>query len=102
MNIKGKLTVKECLDQLGYKTEQKEYKLNIRNEKELEGNRTFSAIKKVFDKYKVEYDELLRFNLVVNEKEIANKQTERFLPTCKLMPLLSRNRCFSYGTCCIR
>jgi CRISPR-associated endonuclease Csn1 len=75
LNVKGKLTVKECLDQLGYKTEQKEYKLNIRNEKELEGNRTYSAIKKVFDKFKVEHNELLQFNLIAEEKEIIDKQT---------------------------
>ena len=75
LNVKGKLTTKECLKELSYQSGYDEYKLNIRNEKELEGNRTYSAIKKVFDKFKIDNEQLLRFNLSVDQKATADKQT---------------------------
>jgi CRISPR-associated endonuclease Csn1 len=75
LNVKGKLTTKECLKELGYQSGFDEYKLNIRNEKELEGNRTYSAIKKVFDRFKVDNEQLMQFNLIIDQKESADKQT---------------------------
>ncbi|QEC79245.1 type II CRISPR RNA-guided endonuclease Cas9 [Mucilaginibacter ginsenosidivorax] len=73
LTVKGKLTTKDCLKELGYKSGYDEYKLNIRNEKELEGNRTYAAIRKVFDHFKINHEELLQFNLTSDQK--VNKQT---------------------------
>jgi CRISPR-associated endonuclease Csn1 len=77
LNIKGKLSTKECLKELGYQSGFDEYKLNIRNEKELEGNRTYSAIKKVFEKFKIDIDNdhLLQFNLTIKLKEAVDQKT---------------------------
>ena len=75
LTVKGKLGIKDCLKELGYKSGYDEYKLNIRNEKELEGNRTYAAIKKVFDHFKLDYELLLQFDLAVTQKEKVDKQT---------------------------
>lgn len=94
LNVKGKLTTKECLKELGYQSGYDEYKLNIRNEKELEGNRTYSAIKKVFDKFKVNRDDLLQFNLGTSEKEIADKQTGEVFTEQQINPAFEQEPLF--------
>jgi CRISPR-associated endonuclease Csn1 len=86
LNIKGKLSVKECLKELGYQFGFDEYKLNIRNEKELEGNRTYAAIKKVFDQCKANYDHLLQFDLAIVEKEKVDKKTGEITIVSKIDP----------------
>jgi CRISPR-associated endonuclease Csn1 len=63
LNWGEKLTPKQILQNLGYSSGYNEYKINLRNEKFMEGNRTLSDIKKVFEKHKVNKDELLRFDL---------------------------------------
>ncbi len=69
LNWGEKLVSKDILKELGYKSGFNEYKINLRNEKFMEGNRTLTAIQKVFDKHKVKRDDLLQFNLsVVNDR----------------------------------
>lgn len=63
LNWGEKLTPKQILQNLGYSSGYNEYKINLRNEKFMEGNRTLADIKKAFDKYQVNRDELLRFDL---------------------------------------
>jgi CRISPR-associated endonuclease Csn1 len=75
LNWGEKLTPKQILQSLGYKSGYNEYKINLRNEKFMEGNRTLSAIKKIFDKYAVNRDELLRFNLDTEETGRIDKET---------------------------
>ncbi|MDO3645099.1 type II CRISPR RNA-guided endonuclease Cas9 [Mucilaginibacter sp. L3T2-6] len=75
LTVRGKLSVKDCLKELGYKSGYDEYKLNIRNEKELEGNRTYASIEKVFDHFKVNRDDLLKFDLSVRQNEKIDKKT---------------------------
>ena len=75
LNIKGKLTTKEVLTELGYKSGYNEYKLNIRNEKELEGNRTYAALNKVLNNFSINPEELLQFNLNIKSKEKVDKIT---------------------------
>jgi CRISPR-associated endonuclease Csn1 len=75
LTVKGKLGIRDCLKELGYKSGYDEYKLNIRNEKELEGNRTYSAVKKVFDHFKLNYDNLLQFETEINKAEKVDQQT---------------------------
>jgi CRISPR-associated endonuclease Csn1 len=94
LNIKGKLTTKECLKELGYQSGYDEYKLNIRNEKELEGNRTYSAIKKVFDKFKVNFDGLLQFNLTIDQKETTDKQTGEIFTQQQINPAFEQEPLF--------
>ncbi|MGZ4159651.1 MAG: type II CRISPR RNA-guided endonuclease Cas9, partial [Neobacillus sp.] len=64
LNWGEKLTPKQILQNLGYSSGYNEYKINLRNEKFMEGNRTLSDIKKVFDKHMVNRNELLRFELI--------------------------------------
>jgi CRISPR-associated endonuclease Csn1 len=75
LNWGEKLTPKQILQSLGYKSGYNEYKINLRNEKFMEGNRTLTAIKKVFDKYEVDKDHLLRFTLKKEESGRVDKET---------------------------
>jgi len=70
-----KLTPKQILQNLGYSSGYNEYKINLRNEKFMEGNRTLADIKKVFDKHKVNRDDLLRFDLKTDTIGKVDKQT---------------------------
>jgi CRISPR-associated endonuclease Csn1 len=74
LNKGDKLIPKQILQNLGYSSGFNEYKINLRNEKFMEGNRTLADIKKVFDKYKINRDDLLRFNLNVYAEK-ADKET---------------------------
>lgn len=94
LNVEGKLTTKKFLEKLGYKTGQSNYKLNIRNEKELEGNRTFAAIKKVFDKFDVDSSEVLRFDLTVDEKELTDQNTGEIFTRLQINPDFEREPLF--------
>ena len=77
LNWGEKLTPKQILQNLGYSSGYNEFKINLRNEKFMEGNRTLSDIKKVFEKYKVNRDDLLRFNLeaATTKVEVVDKET---------------------------
>ena len=70
LNWGEKLSPKDILKELGYKSGFSEYKINLRNEKFMEGNRTLTAIRKVFEKYKIERDDLLQFNLSVSNNRL--------------------------------
>jgi len=75
LNWGEKLTPKQILQNLGYSSGYNEYKINLRNEKFMEGNRTLADIKKVFDKFKVSRDELLRFDLKTDTTGKVDKET---------------------------
>jgi CRISPR-associated endonuclease Csn1 len=75
LNWGEKLTPKQILQSLGYKSGYNEYKINLRNEKFMEGNRTLSAIKKIFDKHGVDRNDLLCFNLETEETGRVDKET---------------------------
>lgn len=75
LTVKGKLSTKDCLKALGYSLGYNEYKLNIRNEKELEGNRTYSAIEKTFNQFGVNHNPLLQFDLLIKQIEKVDKTT---------------------------
>ena len=75
LNWGEKLTPKQVLQTLGYKSGYNEYKINLRNEKFMEGNRTLSAIKKIFDRYDVKRDDLLQFKLETEEAGGVDKET---------------------------
>lgn len=64
LNWGEKLTPQDILKELGYMSGFNEYKINLRNEKFMEGNRTLTAIRKVFDKHKIQKDGLLKFDLL--------------------------------------
>ena len=93
LTVKGKLTTKECLKVLGYQSGYKDYKLNIRKEKELEGNRTYAAMEEVFNQFNVDYSHLLRFDLVTQQVEKVDKitrevhQHEQISADCEKQPL---------------
>lgn len=75
LNWGEKLTPKQILQNLGYSSGYNEYKINLRNEKFMEGNRTLADIKKVFEKHKVNRDELLRFDLKIDKAGKVDKGT---------------------------
>ena len=75
LNWGEKLTPKQILQNLGYSSRYNEYKINLRNEKFMEGNRTLADIKKAFDKFKVSRDELLRFDLKIDTIGNVGKET---------------------------
>ena len=75
LNWGEKLTPKQVLQSLGYKSGYNEFKINLRNEKFMEGNRTLHAIKKVFDRYAVNRNELLQFKLETEETGRVDKET---------------------------
>jgi CRISPR-associated endonuclease Csn1 len=75
LNWGEKLTPKQILQNLGYSSGYNEYKINLRNEKFMEGNRTLADIKKVFDKHKVNRDELLSFDLKTDTTGNVDKET---------------------------
>ncbi len=77
LNWGEKLTPKDILKSLGYTAGFGEYKINLRNEKFMEGNRTLAEIKKVFDKNDTSVDELLSFPLETEPR--VNKETSEFL-----------------------
>jgi len=79
LNWGEKLTPKQILQNLGYSSGYNEYKINLRNEKFMEGNRTLADIKKVFDKFKVNRDELLRFDLKTDTNGKVDKETGEIL-----------------------
>ncbi len=85
LNNGEKLTPKELLKKLGYASGFDGYKINLRNEKFMEGNRTYADIKKVFDKYKVSREDLLQFTLSTvssrdkEGKEIVDEETGEVL-----------------------
>jgi CRISPR-associated endonuclease Csn1 len=74
LNWGEKLTPKQILLNIGYSSGYNEYKINLRNEKFMEGNRTLADIKKVFDKFKVSRDELLQFNLKTDTNGRVDKE----------------------------
>jgi len=79
LNWGEKMTPKQILQNLGYSSGYNEYKINLRNEKFMEGNRTLTDIKKVFDKYKIDRNDLLRFDLNTDSTgKIDNKTGEIF------------------------
>jgi CRISPR-associated endonuclease Csn1 len=75
LNWGEKLTPKQILNELGYQSGYDEYKINLRNEKFMEGNRTLADFKKVFDKHKINRDDLLQFNLRIDETGRVIKET---------------------------
>ena len=75
LNWGEKLTPKQVLQSLGYKSGYNEFNINLRNEKFMEGNRTLHAIKKVFDRYAVNRNELLQFKLETEETGRVDKET---------------------------
>ena len=75
LNWGEKLTPKQILQNLGYSSGYNEYKINLRNEKFMEGNRTLADIKKVFDKHRVSRDELLRFDFKTDAAGKVDKTT---------------------------
>lgn len=80
LNCGEKITPKEILTILGYKSGYNEYKINLKNEKFMEGNRTLSAIKKVFDKYKENYNDALNFNLQIEQSDRVDPETGELFP----------------------
>jgi CRISPR-associated endonuclease Csn1 len=75
LNWGEKLTSKQVLQNLGYTSGYNEYKINLRNEKFMEGNRTLADIRKVFDKFGINRDDLLRFDLKTGTNGKVDKQT---------------------------
>jgi CRISPR-associated endonuclease Csn1 len=75
LNWGEKLTPKQVLQNLGCTSAYNEYKINLRNEKFMEGNRTLVDIRKVFDKFKVNRDDLLRFDLTADKTGSIDKET---------------------------
>ncbi len=75
LNLGEKLTPKQILEELGYKSGYNEFKINLRNEKFMEENRTISAIKKVFEKHDIQRNDLLRFDLETEDSGNVNKET---------------------------
>lgn len=75
LNWGEKLTPKQVLQSLGYTAGNNDYRINLRNEKFMEGNRTLADIKKVFDKFKVNRNDLLRFDLTTDLTGRIDKAT---------------------------
>ncbi len=75
LNWGEQLTPKQILQKLGYNSGYNEYKINLRNEKFMEGNRTLTDIKKVFDKFNVNLSELLQFDLEIETSGRVDKET---------------------------
>ncbi|MES2398330.1 MAG: type II CRISPR RNA-guided endonuclease Cas9 [Bacteroidota bacterium] len=75
LNHGKKLTPNDVLKTLGYKSGFNEFKINLRNEKFMEENRTLSVIKKIFDKYDVNRDDLLQFKLETEVTGRVDKET---------------------------
>ena len=76
LNWGEKLSPKDILKELGYKSGFNEYKINLRNEKFMEGNRTLTAIRKIFEKYKIERDDLLQFKLLISNGRLNSETGE--------------------------
>ncbi len=75
LNWGEKLTPKQVLEVLGYKSGYNEFKINLRNEKFMEGNRTLDSIRKVFEKFKINRNDLLQFNLATDVTGRIDKAT---------------------------
>jgi CRISPR-associated endonuclease Csn1 len=90
LNDGEKLTPKDILKHLGYTSGFNEYKINLRNEKFMEGNRTLADIKKVFDKNQAGFNELLAFPLETGPR--VDKKTGDILVDKKTGDILVRIR----------
>jgi CRISPR-associated endonuclease Csn1 len=82
LNWGDKISPKNILTLLGYKSGFNEFKINLRNEKFMEGNRTLSSIKKVLDQYGG-YDNDLKFKLEIEDSGRPDKETGEMLHRLK-------------------
>ncbi|MBP6976824.1 MAG: type II CRISPR RNA-guided endonuclease Cas9 [Bacteroidales bacterium] len=73
--LRDKITKKELLSFLGYKSGYDEYSINL--QKDIEGNRTAAMLKKTFDKLNMEREDLFHFDLlsIVTNEEFIDQRT---------------------------